>query len=47
VLWTCIHCAATILTTQQNFPFGSRRRYAEEVVATLLEGVQKHVIKRI
>src|SRR5882724_11092018 len=35
--WTGIHGAATILTAQQNFPFGSRRRYAEEVVATLLE----------
>ena len=47
VLWTGIHGAATILTTQQNFPFSSRRRYAEVVVATLLAGVQKHVIKRI
>jgi hypothetical protein len=47
VLWTGIHGAATILTTQQNFPFGSRRRYVEEVVATLLAGVEKHVVKRI
>ena len=47
VLWTGIHGAATILTTQQNFPFGSRKRYAEEVVATLLTGAQQRVITRI
>jgi hypothetical protein len=41
VLWTGIHGAATILTTQQNFPFGSRQRYATEVVATLLAGRSK------
>jgi AcrR family transcriptional regulator len=47
VLWTGIHGAAAILITQQNFPFGSRQRYAEEVVATLLTGVQQRVITRI
>jgi AcrR family transcriptional regulator len=47
VLWTGIHGAAAILITQQNFPFGSRQRYAEEVVATLLTGVQQCVITRI
>jgi AcrR family transcriptional regulator len=47
VLWTGIHGAASLLITQQNFPFGSRKRYAREVVATLLAGVQKRGIRRI
>ena len=47
VLWTCAHGAASLLITAQKFPFGSRRRYAEEVVATILSGVQNRVIARI
>jgi AcrR family transcriptional regulator len=47
VLWTAAHGAASLLITAQNFPFGSRRLYAEEVVATILSGVQNRVIERI
>jgi AcrR family transcriptional regulator len=47
VLWTGAHGAASLLITAQNFPFGSRRLYAEEVVATILSGVQTRVIARI
>ena len=47
VLWTGAHGAASLLITAQNFPFGSRRRYAEEVVATILSGTQNRVIERI
>ena len=47
VLWTCAHGAASLLITAQKFPFGSRRLYAEEVVATILSGVQNRVIARI
>ena len=47
VLWTCAHGAASLLITAQKFPFGSRRRYADEVVATILSGVQNRVIARI
>ena len=47
VLWTAAHGAASLLITAQKFPFGSRRRYAEEVVATILSGVQIRVIARI
>lgn len=47
VLWTGAHGAASLLITAQNFPFGSRRLYAEEVVATILSGVQNRVIARI
>jgi AcrR family transcriptional regulator len=47
VLWTCAHGAASLLITAQKFPFGSRRLYAEEVVATALSGVQTRVIARI
>jgi len=47
VLWTGIHGAAAILITQLNFPFSSRKRYAEEVVATLLTGVQNRAIEAI
>ena len=47
VLWTAAHGAASLLITAQNFPFGSRRRYAEEVVETMLCGTQKRVLGRI
>ena len=47
VLWTAAHGAASLLITAQKFPFGSRRLYAEEVVATMLTGVQTRVIARI
>ena len=47
VLWTGAHGAASLLITAQNFPFGSRRLYADEVVATILSGVQTRVIARI
>ena len=47
VLWTAAHGAAALLITARNFPFGSRRLYAEEVVATILRGVQTRVIARI
>jgi AcrR family transcriptional regulator len=47
VLWTCAHGAASLLITAQKFPFGSHRLYAEEVVATILSGVQNRVIARI
>jgi AcrR family transcriptional regulator len=47
VLWTGAHGAASLLITAQKFPFGSRRLYAEEVVATILSGVQNRVIARI
>jgi hypothetical protein len=47
VLWTAAHGAAALLITARNFPFGSRRLYAEEVVATMLSGTQNRVIARI
>lgn len=47
VLWTAAHGAASVLITAQKFPFGSRQLYAEEVVATILSGVQNRVIERI
>ena len=47
VLWTGAHGAASLLITAQKFPFGSCRLYAEEVVATILSGVQNRVIERI
>ena len=47
VLWTGAHGVASLLITAQKFPFGSRRLYAEEVVATILSGVQNRVIARI
>ncbi len=47
VLWTAAHGAASHLITAQNFPFGSRQLYAEEVIATVLSGVQNRVIARI
>jgi len=36
---TAAHGAASFLITLQDFPFGSPRRYAEEVVATTLSGL--------
>jgi AcrR family transcriptional regulator len=42
-----VHGAAAILITMQNFPFGSRKRYVEEVVATILIGAQTRAIERI
>ena len=47
VLWTGAHGAASLLITATNFPFGSRSLYSEEVVATILSGVQNHVIARV
>ena len=47
VLWTGAHGAASVLITAQKFPFGSRQLYAEEVVATIVSGVQNRVIARI
>jgi AcrR family transcriptional regulator len=47
VLWTGAHGAASLLITAQKFPFGSRQLYAEEVVATILSGVQNRVIEQI
>jgi AcrR family transcriptional regulator len=47
VLWTGAHGAAALLNTAQNFPFGNRRRYAEEVVETILSGAQNRVIERV
>ena len=44
VLWTAAHGAASVLITAQKFPFGSRQLYAEEVVATIVSGVQNRVI---
>lgn len=44
VLWTGAHGAAALLNTAQSFPFGDRRRYAEEVIATVLTGAQHRVI---
>lgn len=47
VLWTAAHGAASLLITAQQFPFESRRLYAEEVVATILSGVQTRIVERI
>jgi len=44
VLWTAAHGAASVLITAQKFPFGNRQLYAEEVVATIVSGVQNRVI---
>jgi AcrR family transcriptional regulator len=38
------HGAASLLITLQDFPFGSPRRYAEEVVATTLSGLQNRTV---
>jgi len=47
VLWTGAHWAASLLITAKNFPFGSRQRYGEEVVATILSGAQNRAIERV
>jgi len=47
VLWTAAHGAASLLITAKNFPFGSRQRYGEEVVATILSGAQNRAIERV
>jgi len=47
VLWSGAHGAASLLITATNFPFASRESYAEEVVDTLLSGVQNRVVARI
>lgn len=47
VLWTAAHGAASLLITAQKFPFSSHRRYAEEVVATILSGAQNRMIEPI
>jgi hypothetical protein len=47
VLWTGTHGAAALLNTAQSFPFGNRRRYAEEVIATVLTGAQHRAIDTI
>jgi AcrR family transcriptional regulator len=47
VLWTAAHGTAALLNTAQTFPFGNRRKYAEEVVATVLTGAQHRKIDGI
>ncbi len=47
VLWTGAHGAASLLITARNFPFGSHGLYAQEVIATILSGVQNRMISRI
>ena len=43
IVLTAAHGAASLLITAR-FPFGSRRRYVEEVVETTLRGLQKRTI---
>ena len=45
VVLTAAHGAASLLITLPDFPFGSHRRYAEEVVETTLSGVQNRTIR--
>jgi AcrR family transcriptional regulator len=47
VALTAAHGAASLLITLQDFPFGSPRRYAEEVVATTLSGLQNRTVQAI
>ncbi|MEO6815804.1 MAG: TetR/AcrR family transcriptional regulator [Edaphobacter sp.] len=47
VLWTGAHGAASLLITATKFPFADRGLYAEEVVDTMLSGIQTRVIARI
>jgi hypothetical protein len=42
---TAAHRAASLLITLPDFPFGSCRRYAEEVVAITLSGLQNRTIQ--
>ena len=44
---TAAHGAASLLITLPDFPFGSHRRYAEQVVATTLSGLQNRTIHAI
>ena len=46
IVLTAAHGAASLLISA-TFPFGSRRRYAEEVVATTLSGLQNQAIRAI
>ena len=39
IVLSAAHGAASLLSTLPGFPVGSRRRYAEEVVATTLSGL--------
>lgn len=47
IVLTAIHGAASLLITFPNFPFGCHRRYAEEVIATTLSGLQNQAIQAI
>jgi hypothetical protein len=44
---TAAHGAASLLITLPDFPFGSHRRYAEEVVKTTLSGLRNRTIQAI
>lgn len=46
IVLTAAHGAASLLIAAR-FPFGSHRRYAEEVVATTLSGLQNQAIRAI
>jgi AcrR family transcriptional regulator len=46
IVLTAAHGAASLLIAA-GFPFGSHRRYAEEVVATTLSGLQNQAIRAI
>ncbi len=39
ILWTGAHGAATVLLTHPDLPFGSRKKFAEEIVETLLSAM--------
>lgn len=42
---TSAHGAASLLITLPDFPFGSHRRYADEIVAIALSGLQNRTIQ--
>jgi len=42
---TTAHGAASFLITLPDFPFGAHRRYAEEIVATTLSGLQNRAFQ--
>ena len=46
IVLSAAHGAASLLIAAR-FPFGSHRRYAEEVVATTLSGLQNQTIRAI
>lgn len=46
IVLTAAHGAASLLIAA-TFPFGSHRRYAEEVVATTLSGLQNRAVRAI